>query len=81
MAPFLPKHWILSILQLTAGPQQTKTLKELNGGNEINVYSHSVSNESWIEHSFGFQQKKGQGNLQNMVEYIQSKRHQTTPTL
>ena len=38
------------------------------------VYSHSITNESWIEHSFGFQVKQGQGQLMIMQEYIQAKR-------
>ena len=38
------------------------------------VFSHCITNESWIEHSFGFTTKKGQGHLQNMQEYVESKR-------
>jgi hypothetical protein len=38
------------------------------------VYSHAITNESWIEHSFGFTTKRGQGHLQDMKEYIESKR-------
>ena len=38
------------------------------------IYSHAITNESWIEHSFGFTKKRGQGHLQSMEEYIQSKR-------
>ena len=38
------------------------------------IYSHAITNESWIEHSFGFTKRRGQGHLQSMEEYIQSKR-------
>ena len=37
------------------------------------VYSHTITNESLIEHSFGFVVSKGQAQLQNMYEYIHSK--------
>lgn len=38
------------------------------------IDTHAIMNESWVEHSFGFSQKRGQGNLQNMQEYVQNKR-------
>ena len=38
------------------------------------VFSHCITNESWVEHSFGFTTKKEQGQLQSVEEYVQSKR-------
>ena len=39
------------------------------------IYSHAITTESWIEHSFGFSTRRGQGHLQSMDEYIQWKRN------
>lgn len=38
------------------------------------VDPHTITNESLIEHGFGSQKSRGQGNLQNPQEYIQTKR-------
>ena len=51
-----------------------KRLKQLNNGFDLLVYCHALLNESYVEHSFGSQTQKGQGQLQNKQEYCISKR-------
>ena len=51
-----------------------KRLKHLSNGADVSVYCHALFNESYIEHSFGSQTQKGQGQLQNKQEYCVSKR-------
>ena len=38
------------------------------------MYFHAISNESVIEHTFGFTHKQGQGHHQDQKEYVESKR-------
>ena len=46
----------------------------LKPGSSRQITSHSIANESYVEHSFGFTKKKGQGHNQSQEEYIQAKR-------
>ena len=43
-------------------------------GSSSKVVPKSITNESYVEHSFGFTKKKSQGNNQSQEEYIQAKR-------
>ena len=58
----------------SSSSSNTDSDSDQSADSNVDVYCHSINNESLIEHSFGFIQKKGQGNLQNMVEYVQAKR-------
>ena len=49
-------------------------MEVLSPGSSERITSHSVANEAYVEHSFGFTKKKGQGHNQSQVEYTQSKR-------
>ena len=49
-------------------------MEVLQPGSSKLIVPRSVCNESYVEHSFGFTKKKGQGNNQSQEEYIQSKR-------
>ena len=51
-------------------------LNHLSNGDDLGIYCHTLFNESYVEHSFGHQTQKGQGQLQNKEEYCQSKRRQ-----
>ena len=49
-------------------------VERLDKGSSQRIYSPSVTSEKYVEHSFGFVKKKGQGQNQTMEEYIVSKR-------
>ena len=51
-------------------------LKHFFGCVDPDIYCHTLFNESYVEHSFGHQNQKTQGQLPNKQEYCQSKRRQ-----
>ena len=52
----------------------TWRLETMQSGSSKRVVPHCITNESYVEHSFGFTKKRGQGNNQSQEEYVQSKR-------
>ena len=49
-------------------------LESIQCGSSKKVMPRCITNESYVEHSFGFTKMKGQGNNQSQEEYVQSKR-------
>ena len=50
-----------------------KKMHDLKPSLHLKIYPHSIANEYLVENSFGFSMRKGQGHLQNIVEYGNSK--------
>ena len=51
-----------------------KRLDQYTVVNRENIDPHVITNESVVEHTFGTQKKRGQGNNQTMKEYVETKR-------
>jgi hypothetical protein len=70
--------WTTTIKCLTNTWNSWKALKKRLDYFDQNLVTqvdpHTITNESLIEHGFGSQKSRGQGNLQNAQEYIQTKR-------
>lgn len=54
-----------------------RRLEEIDPALPDKIYSHAVTNESVVEHAFGYAMTQGQGHLQDKKEYTESKRHHT----
>lgn len=70
--------WTATISCLEKTVESWKVLiirtESLQIGCSSKIHSHAIANESYVEHSFGFTKKKGQGNNESMEEYVISKR-------
>ena len=70
--------WTATITCLEKTVESWKVLKRraeiLQAGSSSKILAHAVGNESYVEHSFGFVKKSGQGHNESMEEYIVSKR-------
>ena len=70
--------WSKTISCLERTVESWKVLKArmeiLAPGSSQLIYPHSICNESYVEHSFGFIKNQGQGHNLSQEEYIQAKR-------